>query len=173
MVFLEHGNERSSAFSNVKLFLYQGLRLFPMAKKLSFCILSSKPSHSATPVYTLTILTRHGNNPVLIAPAVSAVAELLSKGGESEHRKLMEAEIFHVALAFHQNPSRRDLSLKLLYDIISHLSHAIIIQEGLAKELLDLFESVLNILVHHEFSFLYFQRSGHSPLTAAVSLIGG
>ncbi len=106
-------------------------------------------------MHTLTILTRHGN-PDLIAPAVSAIAELLSKGGESEHRKLMEAEIFHVALAFHQNPSRRDLSLKLLYDIISHLCHAIIIKEGLAKELLDLFESVLNIPVHHKFSFLYF-----------------
>ncbi|KAF8337678.1 armadillo-type protein [Amanita rubescens] len=87
----------------------------------------------------LLYIVEHGN-PVLIAPAVSAITELLSKGGESEHRKLMEAEIFHVALAFHQNPSRRDLSLKLLYDIISHLCHAIIIKEGLAEELLDLFD---------------------------------
>lgn len=101
----------------------------------------------------LTILIRHGN-PVLVTPAVDAIIELLSKGGDYEHRKLMEAGIFNVTLRFHQNPSHRDLSLKLLYDIISHLTHVIILKQGLAKQLLDLFESVINVLPHLRFSFL-------------------
>ena len=99
---------------------------------------------------TLTILIRHGN-PALVAPAVDAITELLSKGRDYERRKPMEAGIFNVALTFHQIPSHRDLSLKLLYNIITHLSHVIILKEGLAKQLLDLFESVLNILAHHRF----------------------
>lgn len=151
---MNHENRHSPAIPYVKLFLCQGLRLCPMGRKPSFCILSGKPCHSAFSCITLTILTRHGK-PALIAPAVGAITELLSKGGESEHRKLMEAEIFNVALTFHQNPSQRDLSLKLLYDIISHLCNAIILHEGLAKQLLDLFGSVLNILVHRKCSFLY------------------
>ena len=125
-----------------------------MVKKPSFCILSSKQCHSTLPNITLTILTRHGD-PVLVAAAVDAITELLSKGGDYEHQKLMEAEIFHVTLKLYQNPSQRQLSLKLLYNIIAHLSHAIILNEGLAKELLDFFESVLNILVHNGFSFLF------------------
>ena len=155
---MELEKRHSSAIPYVKPFLCQGVRLCPMGRKPSFCILSSKPCHASFSCITLTILTiltRHGNS-ALIAPAVDAITELLSRGGESEHRKLMEAEIFNVTLSFHQNPSHRDLSLKLLYDIISHLCNAIILNEGLAKQLLDLFESVLNILVHPKFSFLYF-----------------
>jgi hypothetical protein len=67
----------------------------------------------------------------------------------------MEAEIFDVALRLHQNPSQRDLALKLLHNIIPRLSHVIVLKEGLVKQLLDLFESVLNILAYHEVSFLY------------------
>lgn len=125
-----------------------------MAKKPCFCILSSKPCYSTLLRITLTILIRQGNS-ALVAPAVDAITELLSKGSDYEHRKLLEAGIFNVALTFHQIPSQRDLSLKLLYYIISHLSHVIILKEGLAKQLLDLFGSVLNILVHRKCSFLY------------------
>ena len=126
----------------------------PMAKKPCFCILSSKPCYSTLLRITLTILIRQGNS-ALVAPAVDAITELLSKGSDYEHRKLLEAGIFNVALTFHQIPSQRDLSLKLLYYIISHLSHVIILKEGLAKQLLDLFESVLNVLAYHKFSFPY------------------
>ena len=66
----------------------------------------------------------------------------------------MEAEILHVTLKLYQNPLQRQLSLRFLYNIIAHLSHVIILNEGLAKELLDFFESVLNILVHNGFSFI-------------------
>jgi hypothetical protein len=126
-----------------------------MAKKLSSCILWSKPSHSAPSYIILTNLTRHGD-PVLVPAAVDAITELLSKGGDYEHQVLMEAKIFDVTtLTLRQNPSQRQLSLKLLYDIISHLSHVIILDEGLAKQLLDLFESVLNIPVYHRSSYLY------------------
>ena len=110
-----------------------------MAKKLSFYILLSKPCHPALSDITLTILTRH-SDPVLVAPAVDAITELLSEGGDYEHRKLMEADIFNVTLRLHQHPSQRDFSLKLLYDIITHLSHVIVRKEGLTKQLLDLFE---------------------------------
>ena len=109
--------------------------------------------HSALSYITLTVLTRHGD-PILVAAAVDAIIELLSKGGDYERRMLMEAEIFDVTLTVHQSPSQRHLSLKLLYDIISHLSHVIILNEELAGRLLKLFESVLNILVYHRFSFL-------------------
>ena len=150
-----HKNIYSYPIPYVKLFLSLGLRLYPMGRKPSFCILSSKPCHSALSCITQTMLTRHGNPPALIAPAVDAITELLYEGGESEHRKLMEAEIFNVALKFHQNPLQRDLSLKLLCDIITHLCNAIILKEGLAKQLLDLFELVLSILVHCKCLFLY------------------
>jgi hypothetical protein len=105
------------------------------------------------PYISTDILTRNGD-PVLVAAAVDAITDLLSSGGDYEHRLLMKAEIFHVTLKLYQNPLQRQLSLKLLYNIISRLSHVIILDEELAKELLDLFESVLNILVHHRFSFL-------------------
>jgi len=95
----------------------------------------------------LLYILEHGDL-ALVAAAVDAITELLSHGGDYEHQKLMEADIFHVTLELYQNPSQRQLSLKLLYNIIAYLSHAIILNEGLAKELLNLFESVLNILVH-------------------------
>jgi hypothetical protein len=64
----------------------------------------------------------------------------MSKGDAYEHEMLMEAEIFHVALQLHQDPSQRQLSLKLLYSIIGCLSHVIILDEELARELLALFK---------------------------------
>jgi hypothetical protein len=75
--------------------------------------------------------------------AVDAIIQLLIKGKLDEHRKLMDAEVFSVAIKLHQNPSRRQLSLKLLYSIITHLSHAIILNDTLVEKLLTLFESVL------------------------------
>jgi hypothetical protein len=75
--------------------------------------------------------------------AVDATIQILNKGSPDEHRKLMDAEVFSVAIRLHRNPSRRQLSLKLLYSIISHLSNAIILNDALAEEFFALFESVL------------------------------
>jgi hypothetical protein len=87
----------------------------------------------------LIISTRHGD-PTLVVAAIEATTQLLSKGSSYEHRKLMDADIFPVAIRLHQNPSQRQLSLKLLYSVIPHLSHAIILNEGMAEQLFSLFE---------------------------------
>jgi hypothetical protein len=98
----------------------------------------------------LIISTRHGE-PALAVAAVDAVTQLLSKGSSYEHKKLMEADVFLVAIKLHQNPSQRPLSLKLLYSIIPCLSHVIILNSGPAEELLSLFESVFDIMIHNQF----------------------
>lgn len=79
---------------------------------------------------------------------MDAITQLLSKGSSYEHRKLMEAEVFLVAMRLHQNPSQRLVSLKMLYSIIPHLSHAIILNEVLAEDLFSLFESVFNTTLY-------------------------
>ena len=88
-----------------------------------------------------TLFTR-GGEPLLVEAAVDAVTDLLCNGSPSEHQKLMQSEVFPLALDLHQTGSQRRLSLKLLHGIIRHLSHGIISDEELTKRLLYLFESV-------------------------------
>jgi hypothetical protein len=92
------------------------------------------------------ILTRHGD-PALVGASVEATIQLLSKGSSYEHTKLMEAGVFLVGMRLHQNPSQRQLSLKLLYSVVPHLSHAIILNEQFAEQLFSLFESVVGLMI--------------------------
>ena len=62
-----------------------------------------------------------------------------------ERQKLMEAEIFVIALRFHEQRSDRELSVKLLDSIIRNLSYTIIDDEQLLERLLYLFELVCGI----------------------------
>jgi hypothetical protein len=124
--------------------------LCPMEKRPSLFILSSELCDIASLYNALIFLTRHGS-PALVEAAVDAITQLLSKGGSYEHRKLMEAEVFHAALGLHENPSQRQLSLRLLHSIIPHLSHVIILNEDLAKELMFLFELGINFMIHDVF----------------------
>lgn len=89
----------------------------------------------------LTLTIRDGD-PSLVIAAVDATTQLLSKGSSYEHKKLMEADVFPIAMKMHENPSQRQLSLKLLYNIVPHLSHAIILNENFAEVLFSLFELV-------------------------------
>jgi hypothetical protein len=105
------------------------------------------------PFYFLTIITRHGH-PSLVAAAVDATTQLLSKGSSYEHKKLLDADVFPIAMQAHEIPSQRQLSLKLLYSIIPHLSHAIILNETYAEGLFSLFESVLAYTSQAKSNFL-------------------
>jgi hypothetical protein len=134
----------------VKLFPCQDLHLYLVEMKPNSLISSSEPCYFAFLHSVPIILTRYGN-PALVVAAVDAITQLLSKGSFYEHKKLMEAEVFLVAIRLHRNPSQRQLSLKLLYSIVSHLSHALILDEGLAEELLALFESALNSMIYNQF----------------------
>ncbi|RDB26380.1 hypothetical protein Hypma_006519 [Hypsizygus marmoreus] len=78
--------------------------------------------------------------PELVIAAVEATTQLLSKGSSYEHQKLIDAEVFHVALELHSRPSQRQHSLKLLSSIISHLSYAIVQHEQLTRDLFTLFD---------------------------------
>jgi hypothetical protein len=87
---------------------------------------------------------------MLVVAAVEAIYQLLSTGSSYEHTKLMEAGVFLVAIGLHQNPSQRQLSLRLLDGIIPHLGYVIIIDEGLAETLFSLFEFVLDRIIQSQ-----------------------
>ncbi|KAG6832805.1 hypothetical protein H0H92_009424 [Tricholoma furcatifolium] len=72
--------------------------------------------------------------------AVDAATQLLAKGSSFEHQQLMKADIFIVALKLYDKQSHRQLSLKLLHAIVSHLSYAILQDEELAREMFTLFD---------------------------------
>jgi len=78
--------------------------------------------------------------PALVVAAVNAITQLLSKGGLYEHQKLLDGGIFAIALNLHKEPQQRELGLTLLYSVIPHLSHAIILKAGNAETLFSLFE---------------------------------
>ena len=85
------------------------------------------------------MLYRHGE-PEMVVAAVEAITQLLSKGSSYEHKKLLDADVFLVALEFHDDGSQRQLSLKLLHCIVTHLSYAIILDDQLGRYLFSLFE---------------------------------
>jgi hypothetical protein len=70
----------------------------------------------------------------------------------------MDADVFIVAMRLHQKPSQRQFSLKLLYSIIPHLSHVIVLNQKLAEELFSLFESVLGFRNLHQKLTFFAQR---------------
>jgi hypothetical protein len=87
----------------------------------------------------LMILSRHGEE-TLVEAAVAAITQVLAKGGSHEHHKLMEADVFSVAMDLHGSPKQRPLGLKMLHGIVMHLGHAIILDSHTASRLLSLFE---------------------------------
>lgn len=85
------------------------------------------------------VFTRRGD-PILAEAAVEAIIQLLSKGSSYEHKKLMDSQVFQMAMRLHQDPLQRQFSLKLLHSIIPHLSHTIVLVDDLAEHLFSLFE---------------------------------
>lgn len=92
----------------------------------------------------MLISHRHGK-PVLMAAAVEATTQLMSKGSSFEHQKLMDADIFSIAVQLHDGPLSRHQTFKLLSAIISHLGHVIVLDERLTRDLFSLFKYVINL----------------------------
>jgi hypothetical protein len=82
---------------------------------------------------------RNGDPDIVVA-AIEATTLLLAKGSSLERNKLLDANVFSVALTLHNRRSQREQSLKLLHAIVLHLSYEIINDNGLAIEMLSLFE---------------------------------
>jgi hypothetical protein len=76
----------------------------------------------------------------LIEAAVTAVIRVLDKGSMIDREKLMQANVFGVALNIHKTGSDPRISSKLLSNIVSTLNHLIILDEGSFEEVLSLFE---------------------------------
>jgi hypothetical protein len=55
----------------------------------------------------------------------------------------MDVDIFPIAVRLHDDPALRQLSSKLLSAIISHLGHAIVLDERLTRDLFSLFKCVV------------------------------
>jgi hypothetical protein len=72
--------------------------------------------------------------------AITALTQLLSKGGSYEHQKLLDANIFIISLNLLEAPSRRQQGLTMLYNIIPHTAHTIVQRETDAEKLISLFE---------------------------------
>ncbi|KDR80999.1 hypothetical protein GALMADRAFT_222596 [Galerina marginata CBS 339.88] len=74
--------------------------------------------------------------------AVEATIQSLSKGGSFEHQKLVTAtpDVLTVALKLHNRPSQRQHSLKLLQSIVNHLSHELLHDAKLARDMFSLFD---------------------------------
>jgi hypothetical protein len=89
--------------------------------------------------YFLTISARYGD-PTLAPAAADAVIRVLDKGSMIERQRLMDANVFGVALSVHKAGSDQRTSLKLLNSIMRTLIHLIILDEGDFEQLLCLFE---------------------------------
>ena len=98
-----------------------------------------------------------GGHPSLAAAAIDAVTQLLSKGSSQEHVRLWNADIFLTAVRLYENPSQRQLSLKLLGGIIRHLCYTIILNKEFAEWLFSLFESVLTYTLQAKSNFFPYQ----------------
>ena len=92
------------------------------------------------PSYLSCWLVARNGEPVIAVAAIEATTQLLTKGSSFEHQKLLKADVFPVALTLYDRRSQRQHSLKLLRAIISQLSHAILADDGLAREMFSLFE---------------------------------
>jgi exosome complex RNA-binding protein Rrp42 (RNase PH superfamily) len=94
-----------------------------------------------SPFSCLTVIPtfRHGD-PKLIEAAVTAVIRVLDKGSMVDREKLMQANVFGVALNIHKAGSDPKISSKLLSSVVSTLNHLIILDEVSFEEVLGLFE---------------------------------
>jgi hypothetical protein len=81
--------------------------------------------------------------PGLVDAAVQAVTDILTHGRESDHRKLMEANVYEVVFRFYKNGSHPRLALPLLQNVIKCLGCKIVLNEQYTEQLLYLFELVL------------------------------
>ena len=72
--------------------------------------------------------------------AIEATTQLLAKGSSFERKKLLDADVFSVALKLYDRRSQREQSLKLLHAIVLHLSPEILNDDNLAIEMISLFE---------------------------------
>ena len=88
---------------------------------------------------TSRFATRNGN-PEIVAAAIEATTQLLVEGSPCERKKLLDADVFNVALKLHDRRSQPEQSLKLLYAIISNLSYEILNDEKPPIKMLSLFE---------------------------------
>ena len=84
------------------------------------------------------------DNPDIVVAAVEATTgtQLLAKGSSIERKKLLDADVFSVALKLRDRRSQREHSFKLLDAIVRHLSYEILNDDRLAIEMLSLFERV-------------------------------
>jgi hypothetical protein len=85
------------------------------------------------------LAVRNGD-PLIVVAAIEATTQVLMKGSALELKKLLDADVFIVALKLHDRRSHREHSLKLLYAIVSNLSYEILHDENLAIEMISLFE---------------------------------
>ena len=90
---------------------------------------------------TCRLAVRNGN-PEIVVAAIEAATQLLAKGSFFERKKLLDADIFLVALKLYDRRSQREQSLKLLHAIVLHLSPEILNDDDLAIEMISLFEWV-------------------------------
>jgi hypothetical protein len=88
---------------------------------------------------TIRLAVRNGDIDIVVA-AIEATTQLLAKGSSYERKKLLDADVFPVALKLYDRRSQREQSLKLLHAIVLHLSHEILNDDNLAIEMISLFE---------------------------------
>lgn len=90
--------------------------------------------------YLISRLAVRNGDPDIVVAAIGATTLLLAKGSSFEREKLLDADVFSVALKLYDRRSQREQSLKLLHAIVLHLSYEIINDDNLAIEMLSLFE---------------------------------
>ena len=85
------------------------------------------------------MVVRNGDPDIVVA-AIEATTQVLAKGSFFERKKLLDADVFPVALKLYDRRSQREQSLKLLHAIVLHLSPEILNDDNLAIEMISLFE---------------------------------
>ena len=88
------------------------------------------------PSYLTNRWAVRNDNPDIVVAAVEATTQLLAKGSSIERKKLLDADVFSVALKL------RDRRSQLLDAIDRHLSYEMLNDDRLAIEMLSLFEWV-------------------------------
>jgi hypothetical protein len=85
-------------------------------------------------------LAARNGDPDIASAAKEATTQLLAKGSPFECKKLLDANVFPVALSLHDRRSQREQLLKLLCAIVMNLSYEILNDDRLAIKMLSLFE---------------------------------
>jgi hypothetical protein len=92
------------------------------------------------PSYLTNRWAARNGDPDIVVAAIEATTQLLAKGSSFERKKLLDANVFPVALKLYDRRSQREQSLKLLHAIVLHLSHEILNDDNLAIDMISLFE---------------------------------